>query len=48
MSISLYHCTRSFQLVNTCEEHDKYFVLLSQKVLNNLYSTSKYKFIANH
>jgi hypothetical protein len=48
MSISLYHCTRSFKFVNTCEEHDKYFVLSSQKILNNLSSTSKCKFIENH
>jgi len=31
LSIPLYHSTRSFQFINTCQQQDKTFVLLSQK-----------------
>ncbi len=34
--IKLYHSTRSFQFINTCEENTTTFVLLSQKLLNKL------------
>ncbi len=31
LSIPLYHSTRSFQFINTCQQQDKTFVLLPQK-----------------
>jgi hypothetical protein len=31
LSILLYHSTRSFQFINTCQQQDITFVLLSQK-----------------
>ncbi len=34
--IPLYHSTRSFQFINTCEQQDKAFVLLPQKILQQL------------
>jgi hypothetical protein len=34
LSISLYHSTRSFQFIYTCEKNDRAFVLLPQKILN--------------
>jgi hypothetical protein len=40
LSISLYHSTRSFQYINTCEKHDRAFILLLQKMLHNLFPTS--------
>jgi hypothetical protein len=36
LSIPFYHSTRSFQYISTCEEHHKTFVLLPQKMLQNL------------
>lgn len=36
LSIPFYRSTISFQYINTCEEHHKTFVLLPQKVLQNL------------
>jgi hypothetical protein len=38
--IPLCHSTRSFQFMNTCEEHDRVFVLLPLKMLHNLSPTS--------
>jgi hypothetical protein len=34
--ISLYHSTRSFQFINTCEQQDRAFILLPQKILQQL------------
>jgi hypothetical protein len=31
LSIPLYHSTRSFQFINTCQQQDRTFVLLPQK-----------------
>jgi hypothetical protein len=32
LSIPLYHSTRSFQFINTCQQQDKTFVLLPKKI----------------
>jgi hypothetical protein len=40
LSIPLYHSTRSFQFINTCQENDRAFVLLPQKILNKLSLTN--------
>jgi hypothetical protein len=32
LSISLYHSTRSFQFLYTCEKNDRALVLLPQKI----------------
>jgi hypothetical protein len=37
LSIPLYHLTRSFQSVNMCEENNKAFFLLLQKILNKIF-----------
>jgi hypothetical protein len=36
LSIPLYHSTRSFQFINTHEQHDRAFVLLPYEMLHNL------------
>jgi len=36
LSIPFYHSTISFQFINTCEENNREFVLLPQKILNKL------------
>jgi hypothetical protein len=36
LSIPFYHSTRSSQFINTCNEHERVFVLLPQKILHNL------------
>ncbi len=41
LSIPFYHSTRSFQFINTCNKHERPFVLLPQKILHNLPPTSK-------
>jgi len=40
LSIPFYHSTRSFQFINTCNEHERTFVLLPQKILRNSTPTS--------
>jgi hypothetical protein len=36
LSIPLYHSTSSFQFLNTCQQQDKTFVLLPQKIIQGL------------
>jgi hypothetical protein len=36
LSIPFCHSTRSFQFINTYNEHERTFVLLPQKILHNL------------
>ncbi len=40
LSIQLYHSTRSFQFINTCEENNRAFVLLPPKILNKWFPNS--------
>jgi hypothetical protein len=40
LSITFYFTTRSFQFINTCNEHERTFVLLPQTILHNLPPTS--------
>jgi hypothetical protein len=40
LSIQFYHSTKSFQFINTCEKSKKPFMLLPQKILQNLIPTS--------
>jgi hypothetical protein len=47
LSIPLYHSTRSFQFINTCEKNDRTFVLLPQQILKN-YLQIQHTSIANH
>jgi hypothetical protein len=42
LSIPLYHSIKSFQFINICEENDRTFVLLPQKILNKLFLNSTY------
>jgi hypothetical protein len=47
LSIQFYHSTRSFQFINTCNEHEKPFVLLPQKNYT-IYPLHQKTFIVNH
>jgi hypothetical protein len=40
LSIPFNHSTSSFQFINTCNEHERTFVLLPQNILHNLTPTS--------
>jgi hypothetical protein len=40
LSIPFYHSTRSFQFINTCNEHERTFMLLPQNILYNLTPSS--------
>jgi hypothetical protein len=42
-----YDSTKSFQFLNSCEENDRAFVLLSQKMQNN-YHQLQQMYIVNH
>jgi hypothetical protein len=38
LSIPLYHSTKSFQFINTCQQQNRTFLLLSQKIIQGLSS----------
>jgi hypothetical protein len=42
LSIPLYHSIKSFQFINICEENDRTFLLLPQKIVNKLFLNSTY------